>query len=910
MTRYSHCGPSQDRLFDGTYDHVSSMNNCDDCDPLRLVNRPARDSTDPKIHYGVIASGNTVIKDGSTRDKMAQELDVLCFEMEAAGLMDSFPCLVIRGICDYSDTHKNKQWQEYAAATAAAYAIELLSIIPANEAQGIPTIAIPVDDAERHNTLLESLKFDLIDARRSNIKSSHSTTCQWLLQHPDYLDWLDPEKAVDHNGFLWIRGKPGTGKSTIMNFAYKQVAKNKANTVISFFFNARGDDLERSTAGMYLSLLFQLLSALPRLLDVFDGPEHKVQLDGLHENIVSQSRQAEWPMALLRGLLRSAIARLGLQCLTFFVDALDECDTGQVEEMVEYFEDLGQYAVSSEIRFTVCFSSRHYPHIEIEHGRKLSLEHQEGHEKDIATYIQSKLKVGRSKTAEEIKTEMQAKAGGIFMWVVLVVDILNAEYRGGRIFHVRKRLDALPSELSDLFKEILGRDQRNPRDLQLCVQWILFAKRPLKLEEYYFAAVSGLSPDVLREWDPEEVTRDDMNRFVLSSSKGLAEATKSKNAAVQFIHESVREFFLKDGLQELWPNLTAAEFPGVSHGQLQQCCLAYIKLDISNHVPPDKPLPKAFSDAAKELRLMASEKFPFLEYATRHMLNHADAATDSQDAFLEEFPLQAWINLDNLFEKHEIRRYTQNASLLYILAENNLTRLMRTTLVHHPRINVRGERHQYPLFAALANNHRDAVKTLLQQETTLPQTDDVSMQLDYGRAFAASKGQTPLHWAFEKGHVALAHLLIAQGELNLDSGGCKKRTPLSWAAEIGHIAGVKLLLGTGLVNVNSRDNSGRTPLSWAIENGHVAIVKLLLDTGQVDIDSRDNSGQTPLSVAATNGHESIIRLLLGTGLVDADVDIDSKDNSGRTPLSVAAKNGHEPIIRLLLGTGLVDVDGM
>jgi hypothetical protein len=57
--------------------------------------------------------------------------------MEAAGLMESFPCLVIRGICDYSDSHKNKQWQEYAAATAAAYAKELLSVIPASEIKGI-----------------------------------------------------------------------------------------------------------------------------------------------------------------------------------------------------------------------------------------------------------------------------------------------------------------------------------------------------------------------------------------------------------------------------------------------------------------------------------------------------------------------------------------------------------------------------------------------------------------------------------------------------------------------------------------------------------------------------------------------------------------------------------------------------
>ena len=65
--------------------------------------------------------------------RLGKELGVLCVEMEAAGLMDEFSCLVIRGTCDYADSHKNERWQPYAAATAAAYAKELLSIIPAQE---------------------------------------------------------------------------------------------------------------------------------------------------------------------------------------------------------------------------------------------------------------------------------------------------------------------------------------------------------------------------------------------------------------------------------------------------------------------------------------------------------------------------------------------------------------------------------------------------------------------------------------------------------------------------------------------------------------------------------------------------------------------------------------------------------
>lgn len=130
--KFAYRGEYQDLLFDSEYDHSDSGNTCDNCDTRRLVTRPARASHDPVIHYGLIASGNQVVKHGRSRDNLAQELDILCFEMEAAGLVDNFPCLVIRGICDYSDSHKNKQWQEYAAATAAAYGKELLSVIHAS----------------------------------------------------------------------------------------------------------------------------------------------------------------------------------------------------------------------------------------------------------------------------------------------------------------------------------------------------------------------------------------------------------------------------------------------------------------------------------------------------------------------------------------------------------------------------------------------------------------------------------------------------------------------------------------------------------------------------------------------------------------------------------------------------------
>ncbi|GLA56089.1 hypothetical protein AnigIFM63604_004385 [Aspergillus niger] len=122
--------PKVDWLFSPTYDHEDSEHNCSACDQTQLMSRSERETDDPYIHYGLIASGDQVMKDAKTRDSIARHLDILCFEMEAAGLMDELPSLVIRGICDYCDSHKNKRWQRYAALAAAAYAKALLSVVP------------------------------------------------------------------------------------------------------------------------------------------------------------------------------------------------------------------------------------------------------------------------------------------------------------------------------------------------------------------------------------------------------------------------------------------------------------------------------------------------------------------------------------------------------------------------------------------------------------------------------------------------------------------------------------------------------------------------------------------------------------------------------------------------------------
>jgi nucleoside phosphorylase len=157
--QYDYQGTEHDRLFKASYAHGAGST-CAECDTNQLLHRElARQS--PKIHYGLIASGNQVIKDAETRDLLRARLrdeevgEILCFEMEAAGLLNDFPCLVIRGICDYADSHKNKDWQHRAAATAAAYAKELLHVMASGQVINAQTTQeMSTADSELISTLL------------------------------------------------------------------------------------------------------------------------------------------------------------------------------------------------------------------------------------------------------------------------------------------------------------------------------------------------------------------------------------------------------------------------------------------------------------------------------------------------------------------------------------------------------------------------------------------------------------------------------------------------------------------------------------------------------------------------------------------------------------------------------------
>ncbi|KAJ6093511.1 hypothetical protein N7486_008800, partial [Penicillium sp. IBT 16267x] len=204
--------------------------------------RTERETSDPQSHYGIIASRNAVIKDGYTREQFRLDTRALCFEIEAAGLMMDFPCIVIRGICNYADTHKNKQWQGYAALAAASYAKELLGYIPtthvsqeslaADMCSGLKEeiqdtnkrLDRAYNQQEQHHN--EQKTRALTDQQQrchqvfkiSNYEEQKNInprrvegTCQWALKSAKYIRWWESGS----NDLLWVSVDPGYGKSVL-----------------------------------------------------------------------------------------------------------------------------------------------------------------------------------------------------------------------------------------------------------------------------------------------------------------------------------------------------------------------------------------------------------------------------------------------------------------------------------------------------------------------------------------------------------------------------------------------------------------------------------------------------------------------------------------------------------------------
>ncbi|GFF66485.1 hypothetical protein IFM62136_06637 [Aspergillus lentulus] len=478
-------GQGRDLLFESTYAHVGSDDACQNCDTRHLVLRTARGSDEPKIHYGLIASANQVMKDGPTRDMLTRNLDILCFEMEAAGLMNHLPSIVIRGICDYSDSHKHKDWQPYAALTAAAYGRLLLSAVPISSPEKHDQ-ALTTEEKECLEKLFLADPGDDLNALKRRKGGRAPGTCEWVLVSPEIRQWLGKESpAAGHeSNLLWLHGNPGTGKSTMAITLAEKLPEDplfaREDAILAYFFCDSSSEKHRTATAILRGLLYQTIqnrpSSLGSLVSKYRGYKDKL----------FSSFDALWSVLMEIG------NRSGLK-LYCIIDALDECDDEALESLLIQLSRTFQPGDSryNQSGIHVLITSRPYEEI------RLYLDEFPNQDiasypqvcNDLAIFIEQKVKELSIKkhysanVRRNVAAILNDKAEGTFLWAGLAC---------GELIRVRSRdavatLEKLPSGLSFMYKKMLDmavedRQEDGSTIIQLLTA-IVIARRPLTLLE-------------------------------------------------------------------------------------------------------------------------------------------------------------------------------------------------------------------------------------------------------------------------------------------------------------------------------------------------------------------------------------------------------------------------------------------
>ncbi|OWT42487.1 Ankyrin repeat-containing protein [Pochonia chlamydosporia 170] len=770
----------------------------------------------------------------------------------------------------------------------------------------------------------KSLAFPEMDSRSHDIEDAAEGTCKWLSENKAYKDW-----AASNQALLWIKGKPGSGKSTLLRYTRNHAMEapniGEEASILSFFFHGRGSELQKTRLGLFRSLLYQLREIPNALSDVVDAFRQRC------ETVGKIGEKWSWHPGELRNFFKSSILKaLKTRPLWLFIDALDECGEENARRLVREFASLLKWLPTELKDFHICFTCRHYPILDLDDSFEICVENENS--PDISTFVQSQLSPLNEQLLSTIPDLITERANGVFLWAWLVVKrVLDLDLDGAGLKQMKDAIMSVPPDLDDLYHELL---RKMGSDSVKLIQWICFTTRPLSLDELRWALLVDpdcpcRSLDECQRAGDDPADKDGMKRRVQTLSRGLAEVT-SDTEVVQFIHQSVKDFFVEKGLSTLnWPNWVvqyiyqSTKDIFVDKGSLilsdkvRTCrpttmiglatALLYLgyftRYPISFLPGPVFPLPIVLAViSAYWLNGVPVENFRgnftvgtahyrLSRTCMRYLAMNEIAQSNMRDenSLKSAFPLLRYATTSWVAhaKQSELRGVSQDDLLRYFdwPAEALVQVWVRVYNIISRYSDDRPPEGTKMIHVVSRYGLLGPLQVILQSAYQVGA--DVELKDSYSR--------TPLSWAAEEGHEAVVKLLLDKGA-DVEPKGSHGQTPLWRAAEKGHEAIVKLLLEKG-ADVESKGSHGQTPLSWAAEKGHEVIVKLLFDKG-ADVESKDDHGQTPLSWAAAEGHEAIVKLLLDKG-----ADVESKDDHGWTPLSWAAAEGHEAIVKLLLDKG-------
>ncbi|KAH7020836.1 ankyrin repeat-containing domain protein [Microdochium trichocladiopsis] len=875
-------------------DHAACADVCSN-EPSAMREREARaDGEDnPAIHYGLVASANQLVNDAVLREKFSLEEDVLCFEMESAGLANHFPYLVIRGICDYSDTHKNDQWQGYAAMTAAAYAKDVLgqlnpSKVVAEErlAEALASVDEKLDFFSSSVRNVEcSIEKILVQKHRDNIAKwlkppdvssnfnraislRHPGTGRGLLRGRAYQRWRTVPKS-----FLWLHGLAGCGKTILASSVIEDLQQDGESEpqLLYFYFNFSHIQ-KQNFENAIRCLIFQLYH---------QETQTQACLDSLYSSCDDGKKQPR--LDELQAIFYSML--YGCSPVRIVLDALDECVPR--EELLSWLQALNQGAVDVRVLLT----SRPEPDIQsamqLMTGKNERLAVQATLvNDDIRSYVRSQIRhheafgIWRAQPdiQEEIEQCLVQKAGGMFRWVWCQIDALK---RCRDRITLRKTLASLPTTLHETYARVLEQIPQEYADHTMRIlQFLTFSERPLRLCEAVdaIAVKTGLICGAERRFHPEDrmpvpteilgycgglvvlVSRtneslwedesddgevehceamDEESAVDGSTDDNTADSHSESNGAstikeIQLAHFSVKEYLLKAAPKEYPHAFSEAS----ARPLIAEVCLVYL-LEVDNDIPINKVV----------------KLFPLSEYAARYWPSHAGLAGSGghrlTELACELFSNPAKLQTScSLYEPGFSPPILKTGTGLYYASLYGLLGCVDKLLRDGACLDAEGGEHRNPLQAASYGGHKEVVKRLLQQGAAIR-----APGAQWGNAFKAAASQ---------GHMDVVSLLLDHFRGNHALLIRYRGDALVAACENSHEGLAQMLLAEdGLDNAQVKAYYNKA-LGGASFEGNASVVRMLLSAG-ADVCSEYGRYGDALQGASYMGHEDIVEMLLEHG---------------------------------------------
>ncbi|KAI1346736.1 hypothetical protein F5Y01DRAFT_319409 [Xylaria sp. FL0043] len=444
-----------------------------------------------------------------------------------------------------------------------------------------PPISLPDAARERaaKQNFLHRLLYQGMTDRNDEISEAHGTTFSWILEPSvdtrgdgaSFRYWLSD---LDSRPIFWISGKPGSGKSTLMKFIYKSVSRVNSHSlrggedstgtspqlesqwggdlrvyVASFFFKSTGATIQRSFVGLLRSLLLQILRQDPEIIPSVAPYRWEALL------LFGQDPKP-FDILELQEMLISALHRRHAPRTFLFIDGLDECENQERSEMLKFL-----HKIADGPGVKICISSRPLPGLKTRIGSAPIITLEYCTEKDMKDFVTSKME-GQSAISgivkEKLVHELTVKASGCFLWLVLVVKLLEKNLADRMILEdLLNFINELPEDLEGLFQALLEDLKVSQPFVASIVLFVGFSSEPISLLRLSFMDMD--SPSFALQQRISSLSQESLNHRVQSSierivlkSNGFLETSFpdgyyvsrriDTNVSVNLTHETVKRF--------------------------------------------------------------------------------------------------------------------------------------------------------------------------------------------------------------------------------------------------------------------------------------------------------------------------------------------------------------------------------